>query len=510
MFLYSIFFTERGHGGVPCLNELYMQEIKKLTGNYRENVKLMDSILNPQKNFDIIKKPLKVGDGEMTLYFIDGFVKDSVMQKLMMNLVALKGLGTNIDGTSEPWEEGASSAERVSGFIQAHVPYVETDLSCKLDSMIQFVLSGATLVLGSSFGEYGIIIDARTYPARETAEPEGDKVMRGARDGFVETLIFNTALIRRRIRSPELVMSYMSIGKSSKTDIVLCYMADRADKKYVGKLKEKLTSIKTDSLTLGHESLAECLIKQRWYNPFPKIRYTERPDSASAQLLEGSVLIICDNSPEVMILPTSIFDFMQETNDFYFPPLTGTYIRIVRHVVFFLSLYLVPTWFLLIKNPQFIPSWLEFIVPQEVGRLPIVAQLLLVEFIIDGLRMASLNTPNMLSNSLSVVGGLILGDFAVSIGWLIPEVILYMAFVAIGNFTQRSYELGYAIKFMRILLVILTAIFGLGGYIGGSLVILVFLLTNKTVNGKRSYLYPLIPFNYKALKSLFVRVKKYD
>ena len=287
-------------------------------------------------------------------------------------------------------------------------------------------------------------------------------------------------------------------------------MADRADLKYVDTIKEKLKGIKTDSLTLGHESLAECLIKQRWYNPFPKIRYTERPDSAAAQLLEGSVLVICDNTPQVMVLPTSIFDFMQETNDFYFPPLTGTYIRIVRHVVFFLALYMVPLWYLLVMHPQFIPSWLEFIVPREVGRLPLVAQLLLVEFIIDGLRMASLNTPNMLSNSLSVVGGLILGDFAVSIGWLIPEVILYMAFVAIANFTQRSYELGYAIKFMRIILLILTAIFGLWGFIDGSVLILVLLLTNKTVNGKRSYLYPLIPFDFKAFKSLFVRVRKYD
>ncbi len=487
-----------------------MQEKKRLSGDYRQNIKQLDSILDPQKNFDIIKKTLTVGDGELTLYYIDGFVKDGVMQKLMVYLVSLKGLGSNIDGTAEPWEQSASNIERVSAFIHAHVPYVETDSSSELETMIQFVMSGATVILGSSFGEYAIIVDARTYPARETAEPEGDKVMRGARDGFVETLIFNTALIRRRIRNPELTMSYLTVGKSSKTDIVICYMSDRADMKYVDKIKEKLKNIKTDSLTLGHESLAECLIKQRWYNPFPKIRYTERPDSAAAQLLEGSVLIICDNSPEVMILPTSIFDFMQETNDFYFPPFTGTYIRLVRHVVFFLALYMVPLWFLLVKNPQFIPEWLNFIIPREVGRLPLIAQLLLVEFIIDGLRMASLNTPNMLSNSLSVVGGLILGDFAVSIGWLIPEVILYMAFVAIANFTQRSYELGYAIKFMRILLLILTAIFGIWGFAGGSLLIVVLLLTNKTVNGKKSYLYPLIPFNYKALKSLFVRVKKYD
>lgn len=487
-----------------------MQEKKRLSGDYRENVRLIDSILRPQKNFDIIKKPLTVGDGELMLYFIDGFVKDAVMQKLMMHLVSLEGLGAGSKGKSDEWEQSAAVGQRVAAFIHAHIPYVETDATSDLDNMIQMMMSGATLVLGSAFGEYGVIIDARTYPARDTGEPEGDKVMRGARDGFVETLIFNTALIRRRIRNPALTMSYLSIGKSSKTDVVICFMSDRADLKYVDMIKEKLKAIKTDSLTLGHESLAECLIKQRWYNPFPKIRYTERPDSASAQLLEGSVLIICDNTPQVMVLPTSIFDFMQETNDFYFPPLTGTYIRIVRHVVFFLALYMVPLWYLLVMHPQFIPSWLEFIVPREVGRLPLVAQLLLVEFIIDGLRMASLNTPNMLSNSLSVVGGLILGDFAVSIGWLIPEVILYMAFVAIANFTQRSYELGYAIKFMRIILLVLTAIFGLWGFIGGSLLILVLLLTNKTVNGKRSYLYPLIPFDFKAFKSLFVRVRKYD
>ena len=504
------FFMECERANMPRSLGFFMQEIRKLTGDYRENVKLIDSILHPQKNFDIIKKPLKIGDGEMTLYFIDGFVKDSVMQKLMIYLVSLKGLGSSSDGTQESWEHGASSAETVSAFIHAHVPYVETDLSCDLDSMIQFILSGATLILGSAFGEYGVIVDARTYPARETAEPEGDKVMRGARDGFVETLIFNTALIRRRIRNPELTMSYLTVGKSSKTDIVVCFMADRADMKYVEQVKERLQNIKTDSLTLGHESLAECLIKQRWYNPFPKIRYTERPDSAAAQLLEGSVLILCDNSPEIMVLPTSIFDFMQETNDFYFPPLTGTYIRVVRHIVFCLALYMVPLWYLLVNHPQFVPQWLDFIIPTDVGRIPLIAQLLLVEFIIDGLRMASLNTPDMLSNSLSVVGGLILGDFAVSIGWLIPEVILYMAFVAIANFTQRSYELGYAIKFMRIMLLILTAIFGVWGFIAGTLIICVLLLTNKTVNGKRSYLYPLIPFDYKALKSLFVRVKKYD
>jgi len=209
-----------------------------------------------------------------------------------------------------------------------------------------------------------------------------------------------------------------------------------------------------------------------------------------------------------MVLPSTIFDFMQESNDFYFPPLTGTYIRIVRYLVFFMTLVITPLWYLLLEYPELVPGWLTFALPEETGSLPIFVQLLLVEFIIDALRLASLNTPNMLNNSLSIVGGLILGDFAVDIGWLIPEVILYMAFVAIANFTQRSYELGYAIKFLRILLLILTAIFGFWGFVGGFVLVIVLIATNSTVNGKRNYLYPLIPFHGKALLSLLVRVKK--
>ena len=459
--------------------------MRKLTDDYIENVDLLDRELNVSGNFDMLKKKLKIGDDDITLYYIDGFVKDTVMQKLMMYFLSLDNLGNG-------------SANVARRFVDEKLPYVEVEAIEDVDIMIKMVMSGATLMLGRRFGTWGVIIDSRSYPARETTEPGDDRVMRGSRDGFVETLIFNTALIRRRVRDTSLVMNYISIGKSSQTDVVICYMSDKADLKYVEDLKSRLSRIKTESLTMGHESLAECLIKTRWYNPFPKIRTTERPDAAVAQLLEGSVLVICDNTPEVMVLPTTIFDFLQETNDFYFPPLTGSYLRIVRHLVFWLTLVLIPTWYLFLMNSDWLPAWLLFVIPQDFGRLPIIVQLLLVEFLIDGLRMASMNTPDMLANSLSVVGGLILGDFAVNIGWLIPEVILYMAFVAIANFTQRNYEL------------ILTALFNIWGYIGGLVLVIVLICTNKTANGKRSYLYPLIPFNAKGMKSMLVRVKKRD
>lgn len=463
----------------------------KLTENYSENVKAFEETLHVKDNFDVIKKVLKIGEDEITLFYVDGLIKDGAMQKLFIYLLSLKKLPAT-----------------ASDFLESNMPYVECDVTRDAELMLQMVLSGATVLFGSTFGGEGLVIDARTYPARETAEPENDRVMRGPRDGFVETLVFNTALIRRRIRDVSLTMDYMTVGKATKSDLVICYMKGRADPKLLKHIKDKLKSTRTDAISMGHESLAETLITTRWYNPFPKIRYTERPDVAAAHLLEGSVILLLDNSPAAMILPTAIFDFLQENSDFYLPPLTGTYLRAVRHAVFWLTLFLTPLWFLGVLNPHLVPDWLAFTLPAERGKLPIYLQLLLAEFVIDGLRMASMNTPDMLANSLSVVGGLILGDFAVSVGWLIPEVILYMAFVAIANFTQNSFELGYALKFMRLLLLTLTAFFNIWGFAAGVLVILLLIVSNKTVNGGHSYLYPLIPFSGKALLSLFVRRKK--
>lgn len=469
--------------------------MRKLSRSYEENVLQLDTLLACSDNFDIIKKKLKVGSDELTLYYIDGFVKDGVMQKLMLHFVSLSSLSEKGDGSA-------------LSFMEHCVPYVETEVLCDLDKMLSFVLSGATLMLGSTFKDEAILIDSRTYPARETGEPESDKVVRGAKDGFVETLIFNTALIRRRIRDTSLRMHYMSVGSTSKTDIVVCYMKSKADPSTVSAIKKKLSELDTGALSMGHQSLAESLVGKRWYNPFPKFRSTERPDAACAQLLEGSVLIITDNTPEVIVLPTTIFDFMQETNDFYFPPLTGTYIRLLRHFVFWMTLFTVPLWLLLVKMPSVLPPELHFMIPESYGKLPLIIQIFLVEFVIDVLRLASMNTPNMLTNSLSVVGGLILGDFAVSAGWLIPEVILLMAFVAIANFTQRSLELGYAFKFLRMMLLLLVQLFGLWGLLAGTVLIAVFLLTNRSVLPDRSYLYPLIPFDGKALLSLFIRLPK--
>ena len=149
-------------------------------------------------------------------------------------------------------------------------------------------------------------IDARSYPVRSVEEPEKDKVIRGSRDGCVETIVFNTALIRRRIRNPKLINKMLSVGSSSQTDIVVSYIEGRCNQKLLDKVISKIQNITVDSLSMNQESLAECMFRGRWMNPFPKFKYTERPDTAAACLLEGNIIILIDNSPAAMIIPTSL------------------------------------------------------------------------------------------------------------------------------------------------------------------------------------------------------------
>lgn len=469
---------------------------EKLTGNFDENIKMLDKILRVGESFDLIKRKITVSEKRIVMYYIDGFTKSEMLERLITHLMSMKDLGNGSPVTAQK-------------FAEEHIPSIEVEPTDSADKIVLDVLSGCTAFLCEGFGCNALIIDYRTYPARNTEEPENDRVMRGSRDGFVETMIFNTAMIRRRIRDTNLTIEYLNVGRSSRSDIAICYMCNLADMDYIKNLRSQLEAIDTDALVLGHQSIAECLVKQKWYNPFPKIRNTERPDAAAACILEGGVIVLCDNSPEAMIFPTSILDFVQETDDYYFPPLTGTYLRILRQFVFLLTIFITPVWYLLLMNEGILPEWIEFIVPAEPGKIPIILQLFLTEFAIDGLRLAALNTPNILSNSLSVVGGLLLGDFAVKVGWLTPDVIFYMAFVSIANLTQSSYELGYAFKYFRMMILLLTALFNIWGFIGGCIIAIILLCTNKTpINGKRNYLYPLIPFNGKAFARLVFRLRK--
>ena len=347
-------------------------------------------------------------------------------------------------------------------------------------------------------------MDAKGYPSRSVHEPRDGKVLRASHDGFVEAVVPNMALLRRRIRDPHLTMEGHKVGSRTHNDAVLCYLDDKVDQDLLRKLRGKLLGLDVRSLSMAQESLAEAIRPKQWYNPFPKVRYTERPDAAAASIMEGSIVLMVDNSPSVMILPTGFFDFTQESNDYYFPPLVGTYLRVLRVTVFLLSLFITPAWYLMVSEPNRLPGWLNFLSSPEPVSLSLLSQLLVVEFLIDVLKLASLNTPDSLSNSFSMLGALVLGDFAVQAGWLGPEVLVYMAFVSVAGFAQPSYELGYAFKLLRVALLLVTAAFDVWGFCLGVVGIFVLLCTTKPLVGK-GYLFPLIPFNGKALLRLLIR-----
>lgn len=457
--------------------------------NFYENEKMLDEYFRTDRNFDVVNTRFHVTKREAKLYYIDGFVNNEISERVMNFMMS----------TSEQIPDGTSPEE----FVESVVSYIEMDVSTDMATISKVVYSGAILMIVDGFST-AFLIKTRNYPRRSVQEPDNDRVLRGAHDGFVEALLINTALIRRRIRDRDLIMEVHEAGKRSRTDIAICYLDGKADMKTVKMLRKKISEIDVNTLSMSQESLIECLVKKQIFNPFPKVRYTERPDSAAACIAEGSIILLVDNSPAAMIVPTSFFEFLQDTNDYYLPPLIGTYLRLIRGLIFGLALLLSPTWYLLISNPDYIPEWLSFITIKEQYTIPVIAQLLIIELVIDTLKSASLNTPNALSNSFSVIGALVLGDLAVTAKLFSSEVVLFMAFVAIANFAQPSFELGYAFKLSRIFILILTAIFNLWGFIAGLLIVFVQILCTKTVTG-RGYLYPLIPFNARTLFRLLVR-----
>lgn len=468
-------------------NDKFRKEYS-ITGNLTRDMQYLNNQLAADTNFDVIYRIIHIGDRQACMYLIDGFCKDDVVQKLLQYFM---------DITPDKTPRNAHELSKKK------IPYVEVDLAFEWEKIVNFLLSGVFVLLVDGYNE-AVLIDSRTYPARSVEEPEKDKVLRGSKDGFVETIVFNTALIRRRIRSTQLRMEMMQAGESSKTDVVVCYMDDRVNQKFLAEVRKRIQNIHVDALTMNQESMAECLYQRKWYNPFPKFKFTERPDAAAAQVLEGNIIVLVDNSSAAMIMPTTIFDVLEEADDYYFPPITGTYLRVARFLIAVLTYIITPTFLLLVNNPQWIPQQFSFIMLKEPPNVPILWQFLLLELAIDGLRLAAVNTPSMLSTPLSVMAALVLGEFSVNSGWFSSEVMLYMAFVAIANYTQQNYELGYALKFMRIINLLLTQWFGLIGYIGGIVFALLSVSFNRTIF-HTSYLYPLIPFDWRMLKKRLFR-----
>ena len=466
-----------------------MQQVKIVQDAFLRRTEELDARLGVGRSFDMVGRSLTVGGRRARLWVVNGYADDAVLERAISGWLPIRDL--NGIGTLE-------------AFVAQYVTVSEAEAETDMDKAVTAVFSGKTLLVIDGYPG-GVLMDAKQFPLRGIEEPDTSKVLRGSHDGFVEAVVPNMALLRRRIRDPQLTLEGHKVSDCSRADVVLCYLENKVDRKLLDEVRQKLAKIDVRSVSMSQESVAEAMMgKKQWWTPFPKVRYSERPDAATACVMEGDIVVLVDNSPAAMILPTHFFDFVQEANDFYFPPLIGTYLRILRIVVFLLTMFITPVWFLLVKDPARTQAGLEFLAIDSDYSVPLLVQLLLAEFIVDLLKLASLNTPDVFSNSFSMLGALVLGDFAVQAHWLVPEVLAYMAFVAIANFAQPSYELGYAFKLLRLMLLLFVGALDWIGLVLGCIVIVVLLATTKPIVGK-GYLYPLCPLDKKALLALLVR-----
>lgn len=470
-----------------------MEESKELansivSANLYENIKLLKEKIPIGKSFDLITREIQIGSHMGYYILINGLINSNMVLRLFQRF------------QSATETIGVDSLE---SFVQIQLGNTEVTKENSMDKLITAVLSGYTVLFVDGFSE-GMILDMRSYPTRSPEEPDLEKVTRGSRDGMVETIVFNTALVRRRVRDPNLVYEIQKIGSRSHTDVAIGYINGLADEKLVQHIKDTLSNIETEALIMGEKTLEELMIKKRWYNPFPQAKFTERPDVVSAHLLEGHVAIFVDNSPSVMLFPATLFHFTQHSEDYYQNPLVGTFIRWIRFIAIIVSVFFTPTWLLIAENPQKIPEILHFLIPEAQAVFPLFIQLLLVELNLEILRMASIHTPSSLSTAMSIIGGLLLGEYAIQINLLIPDTVFFMALSSLATYAVPSIEFAMGLRIYRFFILLSTGLLNWVGYLLSIAILLGVLYSTRSFSGLR-YTWPLIPYDGKALSNILLR-----
>ncbi|MFC4022889.1 spore germination protein [Oceanobacillus longus] len=459
-----------------------------ISASIQDNHAYMEEKLGMGSSFDIGFRELIILKQKVQIYYVTGLCDSSVIQELLKKLVEINDVETNTRKLPEIIE---------NRLVHQQVKAVKT-----MDEAADEILSGLIGVFIDG-EKYAQIVDVRSYPGRSPEEPDTEKVIRGSRDGFTENIIENTALTRRRLRDERLRNEMMKVGERSKTDVCISYLQDIADDGLIDLIKEQIEAIEVDGITMAEKTIEEYIINRKW-NAYPLVRYTERPDVAASHLLEGHVLIFVDTSPSAIILPTTFFHHLQHAEEYRQAPSIGTFIRFIRYLAVFASMYLLPLWLLFALDPTLLPSELSFIGPNEEGNVPISFQIILAIFGIEFLRMAAIHTPTPLSTAMGLIAAVLIGQIAIDVGLFSPEVILYVSISAIGSYVTPSYELSVANKLMNIFFVLFVGLFELTGFVIGLVVSILFLVNIKSL--KTPYLWPFLPFNAKAMLHIILRI----
>lgn len=465
------------------------EEQTTISTDIDENINYLKNLLGVGESFDIVFREYKVGRKRAASFSVNAMTNDVLLTNVLQDMFTLKSEELTINTLQK--------------LFYTRITHTQVKLVDNLPDAITSLLSGEVLMFLQ--GEASVIvIDARSYPARMPSESSIEKVTRGSRDSFVETLAFNTALIRRRLRDPNLRFEIVKIGTRSRSDVAVCYIKDITNLTLVDTIKEKLNKINIDGIPMAEKAIEEYLVGGSMWNPFPKVRYTERPDVAAVHLLEGHVCLIVDTSPNIMILPTTFWHHVQHVEEYHQNVIIGSYLRLVRLLGVMLSLILPPLWLALVLQRHILPETLAFLGPKDPGIIPIGFQFILAEIGVELVRMATVHVPSAQATALGFIGAFMLGEFATKVGLFGNETIFYTAVAAVGAFATPSIEFAMAMRFFRLLLLVLVMLFKMPGFLIGILALFIMLLTTKSFGVP--YLWPAIPFDFFAMKDVLFRL----
>lgn len=350
------------------------------------------------------------------------------------------------------------------------------------------VLTGNTLVI---YQNMHYMMDTRNYPSRSVEEPETEKSVRGAKDGFNESLLTCAGLIRRRIKTLDLVLQKQTVGTNSPLDICVCYLEGKVRKELLDRVLKRIEEIRAKDLIMSDRALEELLLDQG-YNPFPLVRYSERPDVVCSHIMHGNIAIICDTSSSVLMLPTTLFEILEHVEEHRQTPIIGTLIRLIRITAVFLSVYLVPIWMLLVLQNEYDTVF--------------IIQVLLVELAVELLRIATIHTPSSLSNAMGMIAAILLGQFAIDLGLFSEEVLLLCSIGNVSGFATPNYELSLTNKYIKLFMIIAIGLFQIWGFAIYNIVLILYLAHIKPFG--YSYLYPIYPLDLKSLSNFIIRKPK--
>ncbi len=369
------------------------------------------------------------------------------------------------------------------------------------------LFNGFTILL---IDENILCIETRNNLSRGVTEADYEKTILGPKDAFIEHYNTNLGLIRRRIKDSNLCVKTYELGRYTKTKVGLLYINGICKSDLISKTDKKLKEINIDGI-IDSNYVKRYLNTSKSF--FPTLKSTERPDLASLSLLEGKILLIVDNSPEVLILPTFFLDYFHTSDDYYQKEINTTFIRFIRFIAFIISILLPAIYIsLTTHNPDSMPInlLLNFRLQRQNVPFPAFLEGILMIIIFEIIRESDIRIPSTIGSAISILGGIVLGDAIVQAGIVSPILIIVVAISAISGMIMSSIEAINSIRWYRFIFIILSSIFGFYGIFLGNILIITNLSSAKSMN--KDYLYPFAPINFKEQKDAFFKIsskKKY-